>query len=342
MVTAIRDLKMARARRDHRPAADLMPRAGWSRVAPVVVLAALVIVAVRADGDPPNTGMADPAALVNAFDRSVGGSDQGNVLVLSLSNLRGLSSEALNAGGRVRIDLAAGSVTSTVELLPTDDTFDLWLIDNRPGPGHTTLADRLDLLMPIGTYAAASGAHTLSVVLGPSAFTGFFPDRAFVVRSGQSPVDSFVLTGPSTLFDRLRHRQVRLLDDDTAARGFDPTSTSTRAADFAKLVAQGRRLFLDETFNGNGRTCGTCHVESNNFTVDPEHISTLPPSDPLFVAETNPALAALENPDLMRRFGLILVNADGFDPQRGFVLRAAQNVQALGNSTTAPGPELFH
>ena len=79
-------------------------------------------------------------------------------------------------------------------------------------------------------------------------------------------------------------------------------------------MTAGRQLFLEETFAGNGRTCGTCHVETNNFTVDPELIATLPPSDPLFVAETNPALATLENPDLLRRFGLILVNADGFAP----------------------------
>jgi hypothetical protein len=156
--------------------------------APVIVLAALAIVAVSADEDPPNTGMADPNALVNAFDRSVGG-DPDSVLVLSLSNLRGVSSEALNAGGRVRIDLAAGMVTSTVRLLPADATFELWLIDNRPGPGHTTLAEPVDVLMRVGTYAVASGAHTLSVTLGPTTYTGYFPDRAFVVRSGQSPVD---------------------------------------------------------------------------------------------------------------------------------------------------------
>ena len=45
-----------------------------------------------------------------------------------------------------------------------------------------------------------------------------------------------------------------------------------------------------------GAPAVTCHVESNNFTVDPEFIATLPPNDPLFVAETNPALATLENP----------------------------------------------
>ena len=43
----------------------------------------------------------------------------------------------------------------------------------------------------------------LSVSLGPPAFTNFYPDRAFVVRSGQSPVDGFVLTGPTTFFTRL-------------------------------------------------------------------------------------------------------------------------------------------
>jgi hypothetical protein len=40
-------------------------------------------------------------------------------------------------------------------------------------------------------------------------------------------------------------------------------------------------IFLKEKFNGNGRSCGTCHVESNNFTIDPEFISTMPRTDPL-------------------------------------------------------------
>jgi cytochrome c peroxidase len=316
-------------------------RALWTAIICVVTLPAFVFVARSAEEDPPNTGMSDPVALENAFDWFVAGGGGGSLITLSLSSLRGVTSESLNAGGRVRIDLTTGTVASTVRLLPTDGTFDLWLIDNHSGPDLTTLAEPSDVLVRVGTYALASGTHTLSVTLGPTAFTGFFPDRAFVVRSGESPVDSFVLTGPSTLFDRLRRRQVRFVDNDTAELGFDPSFAATRAADFAKLVAQGRRLFLNETFKGNGRTCGTCHVESNNFTVDPELISTLPPSDPLFVAETNPALATLENPDLMRRLGLILVNADGFDPQRGVVLRATQNVQALGNSTTPQDPSFF-
>ena len=122
-------------------------------------------------------------------------------------------------------------------------------------------------------------------------------------------MDGFVLTGPTTFFTRLRHRQVRFVEDATAALGFDPTAAA-RVADFARVAAQGRHLFLNERFEGNGRTGGTCHVETNNFTVDPKLIATLPSSDPLFVAETNPALATLENPDLLRRFGLILVNAD--------------------------------
>ena len=306
----------------------------------VVALSKFAFIAGSAEEDPPNTGMADPVALEHAFDRFVADDGAGSVLALSLSNLRGVTTESLNAGGRVTIDLANGTVASTVRLLPPDGTFDLWLIDNHPGPGHTTLAEPSDVLMRVGTYVVATGAHRLSVELGSSAFSSFFPDRAFVVRSGQSPLDSFVLTGASTLFDRLRRRQVRFPGEETAALGFDPTSP-TRAADFANLVAQGRRLFLNETFKGNGRKCGTCHVESNNFTIDPRFISTLPANDPLFVAEINPALTTLENPDLMRRLGLILVNADGFDPSRGSVLRATQNVQALSNSTTPQDPSFF-
>jgi cytochrome c peroxidase len=152
------------------------------------------------------------------------------------------------------------------------------------------------------------------------------------VRSNQSPLNSFVLTGAATIFDRLSRRQVRIVDD--------PTDPQTRAAQFAELVGEGRRLFVNEKFEGNGRTCGTCHVESNNFTIDPKLISTLPRTDPLFVAETHPALAAdFEKPDLMRRFGLFVENVDGFDDLRSkFTLRSTQSVLALANSMVRPDP----
>src|SRR5262245_52511418 len=247
--------------------------ATWTSASCMVVLAGLAFVAVSANGDPPNTGMADPVALVSAFDRFVAGGAPANVVILSLSNLRGVSTEAVNAGGRVQVNLATGAVGSNVQLLPVQEMFDLWLIDNQPGPGQSTLAEHGDGLLKVGTYTVVAGRHTLSVSLGPTAFTSFYPDRAFVVRSGQSPVDGFVLTGPTTFFTRLRQRQVRFVDDAAAVLGFDPTAAA-RAADFASVTAQGRQLFLNETFEGNGRTCGTCHVETNNFTVDPKLIAT--------------------------------------------------------------------
>ena len=307
-----------------------------------MVLAGVAIVAVSAKADPPNTGMADPSALVSAFDHFAAGGAPANVVILSLSNLRGVSSEAVNAGGRVTVDLATGTVGSSVELLPPDGTFDLWLIDNQPDSGHTTLAEDGDALMKVGTYAVVSGEHRLSVTLDSTAFTSFFPDRAFVVRSGESPIDGFVLTGSSTFFARLSHRQIRFVDDAAAALGFDPTATATREADAARVIAQGRQLFLHETFAGNGRTCGTCHVETNNFTVDPDLIATLPPSDPLFVAETNPALAALENPDLLRQVRI--------DPRQRRRIRPVTRVRLPRRSerasarelVDAPGSELWH
>lgn len=261
------------------------------------------------------------------------------LLSCPLVALRGITSESMNAGGNVSIDFASGSVVSKVRGLPANGAFDLWLIKNRPGPGHTTLAERQDLLLKVGAYHLQAGAYELSVSLDPSEFATFVPDRAFVVRSSQTPLSTFVLTGSSTLFDRLLRRQVRLTDEPGALLGFDPIAPPTRA-NFAKLIGQGRQLFLKEQFNGNGRTCDTCHVESNKFTIDPEFIATLPRTDPLFVAETNPALAVdFEKPDLMRRFGLFVENVDGFDDLRNkFVLRSVQPVLALANSTTRPDP----
>ncbi len=105
------------------------------------------------------------------------------------------------------------------------------------------------------------------------------------------------------------------------------------------LVAKGRQLFFEETFQGNGRTCGTCHPASNNFTIDPAFIATLPPTDSLFVAEINPDLKKnFENPALMRQFGLILENLDGFeDLDNKFVMRGVPHVLAQRTSVNSPG-----
>jgi mono/diheme cytochrome c family protein len=49
-----------------------------------------------------------------------------------------------------------------------------------------------------------------------------------------------------------------------------------------------------ETFDGNGRTCATCHAGAESFGASPQGIAALfasDPQDPLFIAENDPALA---------------------------------------------------
>jgi mono/diheme cytochrome c family protein len=109
----------------------------------------------------------------------------------------------------------------------------------------------------------------------------------------------------------------------------------------AELIEKGRQIFFNETFAGNGRTCGTCHPAESNFTLDPSFIATLPDGDPLFVAEFNPDLKEnFENPRLMREFGLILENLDGFDDLANkFTLRGIPHLLGLRNSVdSAQGP----
>jgi mono/diheme cytochrome c family protein len=100
------------------------------------------------------------------------------------------------------------------------------------------------------------------------------------------------------------------------------------------LVALGEQIFLTETFDGNGRTCATCHRPTDNFTLSPAFIATLPDDDPLFVAETNGDLAHnFENPRLMRELALILENQDGFDDlENNFNMRGIPHTLALRES----------
>jgi len=104
-------------------------------------------------------------------------------------------------------------------------------------------------------------------------------------------------------------------------------------------ICAGADIFLRESFDGNGRTCGTCHPPQNNFTIDAPFISTLPPTDPLFVFKNNPALANLEKePSLV--MGGILENTDDnglpfADPTNKFTVRSVPHVLSMATSITA-------
>jgi hypothetical protein len=99
----------------------------------------------------------------------------------------------------------------------------------------------------------------------------------------------------------------------------------------------GADLFFRAPFGGNGRTCATCHRVSDNLTIDPKFIATLPKTDPLFIAENDQALSDLEIPPVMHQFGLILENVDGFEaPRTKFVLRSVPHTLSLSTSITRP------
>lgn len=74
---------------------------------------------------------------------------------------------------------------------------------------------------------------------------------------------------PCPAFSRLVHFTALLAIPMTAAAtGILPQSYPN-----AELINDGRRIFFNETFDGNGRTCGTCHPATNNFALDPPGVT---------------------------------------------------------------------
>lgn len=68
----------------------------------------------------------------------------------------------------------------------------------------------------------------------------------------------------------------------TIAGSEDETGSISRVE--SPLKSEGERLFFDETFEGNGRTCGTCHTKATG-TLSPAQVEALydrGPNGPLF------------------------------------------------------------
>jgi len=275
---------------------------------------------------------------------------------------RALSTERTTATGSFAFDASTGRLVIALEGIPPGVHYDAWLVDD--AAGTSAAPDPSDRLLRVGELVAVDGRARLQVTAADLALEGFDLDLVVITRNGATPIESIVLAGMPGLFQRLASRESEPRDaapSGVVLRRFGPDFPGSEEDDGEDdgsgpppgfgpgydLVALGERLFFEETFRGNGRTCGTCHPAENNFTIEPRFIATLPDSDPLFVAEFNPALnfdlnggLRFENPRLMRYFGLIVENLDGFDDLRyRFTMRSVPHTLGMTQSMTSPdGP----
>jgi hypothetical protein len=290
-------------------------------------------------------------------------------LTLRLVYTKALSTEFTNAHGEMTLDLTDGSMSVKVSGLSDNENFDVWLINHSAVKGARSEKESGDALIHVGPLEHAAGTASLTARLSREAMAGFQIDLVAVGRSGKRPEEAGLLFGSPSLFQRFYYSeqqgQLAGLADAAPPQRSDsmlpkflsapfrvlipsPAYARERAGTFdlpstmETLIARGENLFFNETFRGNGRTCGTCHPAENNLTIDPKFIATLPAGDPLFVAEFNPNLRCnpkcrFENPVLMRKFGLILENVDGLNDLDRFAMRGVPHTLGM-SSSLAPAP----
>ncbi len=138
------------------------------------------------------------------------------------------------------------------------------------------------------------------------AYGGFIIDQTGSTGTNSGGCNGTVVAGPATATLEIVNTQ-SLKRTSTACGSVansdfvintTPTPINDAGATFtiplATQVAQGGNLFTGETFQGNGRTCATCHIASLNFALPPSNIqarfSTVSTTfDPLFIGETKPS-----------------------------------------------------
>ncbi len=273
-------------------------------------------------------------------------------LAVNLVWNKSLSSEYSAASGRAYLDLKDGDFSILVRGLE-EEISDVWLVDNVAGEERSTRPEPGDKLIRVGRMTQGEdGLARMEASIDAEQLKDFQLDWVVVAHQDAHPGEQGVLFGSVLLFQKLRH----YADLETRQAGEDDVSVLARVVNSlvppavqaqgilpdsfpdADLINDGRDLFFFETFDGNGRTCGTCHPEENNLTIDPRFIATLPNNDPLFVAEFVPALMNnFEKPELMRKAALILENTNGFgDLANNFTMRGVPHTLGMRTSLEPP------
>ena len=265
---------------------------------------------------------------------------------------KGLSTEFSQAKGIAQIDLSTGTVSVNVTGLEDNEVSEIWLVDNQQGLNRTIRPEPGDTILHIGSLSFNKDSATLQKQLDKATLASTEADWIVLTRKGSDPFQGGILYGSTSLFQKIYHYpdQAPLVTSNgslnnkefnfispVVASGITPGNYPN-----AYLINQGRKIFFKETFQGNGRTCGTCHPANNNLTIDPKFIATLPANSPLFIAERpapNPLAENFEKPQLMRKVGLILENTNGFgDLENDFTMRSVPHILAMRTSLSPPSP----
>ena len=165
------------------------------------------------------------------------------------------------------------------------------------------------LLNPIGGKVCFTN-NPLNVNAFPRtdcvAYGGFIIDQTGSTGTNSGGCNGTVIAGPATgtlpIMNTVSLKRTSTscgsVPNSDFAINTTPTPTNDAGNTFtiaaATQVAQGGNLFNGETFQGNGRTCATCHISSLNFALPPSNIrsrfSTVSTTfDPLFIGETKPS-----------------------------------------------------
>ncbi len=265
--------------------------------------------------------------------------DMNRKIALPFTYRKGLSVDTppTKATGTASLDLDRGVLDVVISYLPTEVNYDLWLVDRFPDKDE-------DNNIRLGQLSHDGNLSSFQSRLNSKQLQGVEMDQLVITLANQTPRQGAILFATPSLFQRIyydeirgkSHRVASIVSDSAGYFNFlipSPAYANVDGVNLTQLIAQGEQLFFNEDFEGNGRTCGTCHRAENNFTIDPSFIANLPSNDPLFVAEFDPALADLEDPELMRNFGLIKTNGDGFDDlDNKFTMRSVSHMLGMSLS----------
>ena len=274
-----------------------------------------------------------------AAHEATGGDRNVEIALIGAFNPSHLKSPVAQAGvanlnlidGQVRVALSGVADSGAAD----GADYDVWLVDQRPVAGGTSGFEPSDAYINAGTLRASGDQLELTTALGPEAFTAFQVDDVVITESGKKPTDKVLFRGSPDVFQALytatRTPELFAMSDFVSPDAFPSSdrpligSNTAFAQDLEELrnfgadqmerrklvnvnravvsnamVGMGARLFITETFNGNGRTCETCHNFLDNVTLSMTDVQLRADSDALFVSEFMPSLAPRMEGDRMR------------------------------------------